>query len=53
MKALSRIGSEITASPLRICQRSGPSGSPEKGYVVVQFKNDLDRHMTPESQPYN
>jgi hypothetical protein len=22
-------------------------------YVVVQFKNDLDRHMTPGSQPYN
>jgi hypothetical protein len=22
-------------------------------YVVVQFKNDLDRHMHPGSQPYN
>jgi SnoaL-like domain len=22
-------------------------------YIVVQFKNDLDRHMTPGSQPYN
>ena len=22
-------------------------------YVVVQFKNDLDAHMTPGSQPYN
>jgi hypothetical protein len=22
-------------------------------YVVVQFKNDLDRHMEPGSQPYN
>jgi hypothetical protein len=22
-------------------------------YIMVQFKNDLDRHMTPGSQPYN
>lgn len=22
-------------------------------YIVVQFRNDLDRHMTPGSQPYN
>ena len=22
-------------------------------FIVVQFKNDLDRHMTPGSQPYN
>ena len=22
-------------------------------YIVVQFKNDLDRHMAPGSQPYN
>lgn len=22
-------------------------------YIVVQFKNDLDQHMTPGSQPYN
>ncbi len=22
-------------------------------FIVVQFKNDLDRHMSPGSQPYN